>query len=225
MVDGSSSHNLAGRALAVLLLTSAVTPPAVWRVDNIGATTVVEAAALDRMASTIDLTGTELGLQTAVGAAAIANRVFADFVLAATVDQLDIDLAGLPGERQRVLVARERRLVEVTAGQEVAVRVALRRDFVDFQQVAVAVNCGPAKITPAGSSARGIFAGAFTLSAIVQDDRASFGRALLLGELLSGKGEVLELGSVLVADFAGSGQVDLGEFMVFADNFGRTASG
>tara|TARA_Y100000588_G_scaffold220331_2_gene234258 strand:- start:283 stop:429 length:147 start_codon:yes stop_codon:yes gene_type:complete len=48
---------------------------------------------------------------------------------------------------------------------------------------------------------------------------------LLLGELLSGKGEVLELGSVLVADFAGSGQVDLGEFMVFADNFGRTASG
>ena len=167
MVDGSSKHNLAGRALAVLLLTSAVTPPAVWRVDNIGATTVVEAAALDRMPSTIDLTGTELGLQTAVGAAAIANRVFADFVLAATVDQLDIDLAGLPGERQRVLVARERRLVEVTAGQEVAVRVALRRDFVDFQQVAVAVNCGPAKITPAGSSARGIFAGAFTLSAIV----------------------------------------------------------
>ena len=29
MVDGSSKHNLAGRALAVLLLTSAVTPPAV----------------------------------------------------------------------------------------------------------------------------------------------------------------------------------------------------
>ena len=99
MVDGSSKHNLAGRALAVLLLTSAVTPPAVWRVDNIGGTTVVEAAAVDRMPSTIDLTGTELGLQTAVGAAAIATRVFADFVLAATVDQLDIDLAGLPGER------------------------------------------------------------------------------------------------------------------------------
>ena len=99
MVDGSSKHNLAGRALAVLLLTSAVALAAVWRVDNIGAATAVEATALDRMSSTIDLTGTELGLQAAGGVASIATRVFADLVLVATVDQLDIDLAGLPGER------------------------------------------------------------------------------------------------------------------------------
>ena len=119
-----------------------------------------------------------------------------------------LDFALVPGDQG------VRRLTGVQPGQEIAVRLVLQREFTDFQQVAVTVVFDPTKMVPSTSRTVGLFSGAFTLDPIVQNDRADFGGALLVGEPLSGRGEVLELGFGLSESFSGSTLLELVEFSI-----------
>jgi hypothetical protein len=107
-----------------------------------------------------------------------------------------------------------RHLTVTRPDQEIRAQVILGQTFSEFKQIGVIITFDPTQMTPTINDPAGIFARAFALQPLAKGDSASFGGALFVGGLLTGAGEILEVGFEPTRDFAGPTVLELVELTI-----------